>query len=230
MITDVNELQVFTDADGKFGNPLGVISISAATVPAGRRRRIAAELGYNETVFIDSPIPGHVTAHAQIFTPTAELLFAGHAVVGAAWWLRRRGTPIRSLQLRAGVVEVDYAGDLAVVQAFAQWTPEFAIHDLGAPQDVIDADPEDYSDGFAHCLWAWIDESAGHIRSRAFAPELGVQEDEVTGCAAIRVTDYLSRDLIITQGRGSVIHTWWSPRGWVGIGGRVVSDWLSPMT
>jgi predicted PhzF superfamily epimerase YddE/YHI9 len=51
-----------------------------------------------------------------------------------------------------------------------------------------------------------------------------VPEDEATGSAAVRMTDYLSRDLSITQGKGSVIETTWSPQGWVQVGGRVVND------
>jgi predicted PhzF superfamily epimerase YddE/YHI9 len=68
------------------------------------------------------------------------------------------------------------------------------------------------------------DESAGSLRSRMFAANLGVPEDEATGAAAVRMTDYLSRDLTITQGKGSVIETTWSPEGWVGVAGRVVND------
>jgi predicted PhzF superfamily epimerase YddE/YHI9 len=54
-----------------------------------------------------------------------------------------------------------------------------------------------------------------------------VGEDEATGAAAIRITEYLSRDLTITQGKGSVLHTWWSPNGWARIGGRVVHEGLT---
>jgi predicted PhzF superfamily epimerase YddE/YHI9 len=57
-----------------------------------------------------------------------------------------------------------------------------------------------------------------------FAAVLGVPEDEATGAAAVRLTDYLSRDLAIKQGKGSFIHTQWSPEGWVRISGRVVTD------
>jgi predicted PhzF superfamily epimerase YddE/YHI9 len=57
-----------------------------------------------------------------------------------------------------------------------------------------------------------------------FADHLGVPEDEATGAAAVRITDYLSRDLEIVQGKGSMIYTEWSPEGWVRIAGRVVSD------
>ena len=57
-----------------------------------------------------------------------------------------------------------------------------------------------------------------------FVANLGVTEDEATGSAAIRMTEYLSRDLTITQGKGSVIQTTWSPDGWVRVAGRVVDD------
>jgi predicted PhzF superfamily epimerase YddE/YHI9 len=57
-----------------------------------------------------------------------------------------------------------------------------------------------------------------------FATDLGAPEDEATGAAAVRITDYLSRDLTIVQGKGSVIYTEWSPEGWVRIAGRVVND------
>ena len=222
MTIDVNVLRVFTDADGKFGNPLGVVS--AGAVPSADRQRIATELGYSETAFIEDPMPGFGSARVEIFTPALELVFAGDSAVGAAWWLRDRGTPIRNLQLHAGVVEVHYTGDLTTVEVFAEWTPEFALHEFNSPHDVTDADPGDFSDGFPHYLWAWVDESAGHIRSRAFTPELGVEEDEATSAAAIRITDYLNRDLTITQGKGSVIYTWCRPSGWVVLGGRAIRE------
>lgn len=57
-----------------------------------------------------------------------------------------------------------------------------------------------------------------------FAANLGVPEDEATGSAAMRITDYLSQNLRITQGNGSVIETTWSAEGWVGVAGRVVND------
>ena len=91
MAIDVTVLRVFTDPDGKFGNPLGVVD--AGTVDPADRQRIATELGYSETVFIDVPEQGASTAHARIFTPVTELPFAGHPTVGASWWLREKGIP-----------------------------------------------------------------------------------------------------------------------------------------
>ena len=222
MAIDVTVLRVFTDAEGNYGNPLGVVDNS--TVDPADRQRIATQLGYSETIFIDLPEDGSSTAHARIFTPVIELPFAGHPTVGASWWLRDQGSAINTLQVPAGIVQVSYDGDLTAVSARSEWAPDFAIYDLGSVDELMAADPSDYTDDVEHYLWTWLDESAGKIRSRMFATHLGVPEDEATGAAAVRVTDYLSRDLEIVQGKGSMISTEWSPEGWVRVAGRVVSD------
>jgi predicted PhzF superfamily epimerase YddE/YHI9 len=222
MSIDVTVLRVFTDSAGNFGNPLGVVD--AATVQPEQRQRLATQLGYSETVFVDLPDAGSTTAHARIYTPLTELPFAGHPTVGASWWLRSLGTPIRTMQVPAGIVQVSYDDDITSISARAQWAPEFAIHDLESLDALAEADAADFPDDVAHYLWTWIDESAGSLRSRFFATNLGVTEDEATGSAAVRMTDYLSRDLTITQGKGSVIETTWSPQGWVRVAGRVVND------
>ncbi|HME75213.1 MAG TPA: PhzF family phenazine biosynthesis protein [Mycobacterium sp.] len=219
---DVTVLRVFTDSAGDFGNPLGVVD--ASTVDIQWHQRIATQLGYSETVFVDLPSAGSTTAHARIYTPLTELPFAGHPTVGASWWLRARGTPIRTLQVPAGIVLVSYDDDVTTISARAEWAPAFAIHDLESLDELAAADPADFPDDVSHYLWAWSDESTGALRSRLFAANLGVTEDEATGSAAVRMTEYLSRDLSITQGKGSVIHTTWSPHGWVQVAGRVVDD------
>jgi predicted PhzF superfamily epimerase YddE/YHI9 len=222
MSIPVTVLRVFTDEDGNFGNPLGVVD--AAMVAPGRRQQVAAELGYSETIFIDLPQHGEVTARAHIFTPTTELPFAGHPTVGASWWLRSVGTPIHTLQVPAGIVAVSYDGDVTIVSARAEWAPEFAIHKFDSVQELAAADPADFADDSEHYLWTWIDEPAGRIRARSFALNFGIPEDEATGAAAVRMTDYLSRNLSITQGKGSQIETRWSPHGWVQVAGRAVND------
>ncbi|OBF22909.1 hypothetical protein A5725_11965 [Mycobacterium kubicae] len=222
MGVDVTVLRVFTDSAGNFGNPLGVVD--ASTVGPGDRQRLATQLGYSETIFVQLPAAGSTTAHATIYTPGTELPFAGHPSVGASWWLRQLGTPINTLRVPAGLVQVSYQDDLTFVSARAAWAPEFAIHDLGSAQAVLAADPADFPDDTAHYLWAWTDEDLGALRARFFAANLGVTEDEATGSAAIRMTDHLSRDLTITQGNGSVLTTTWGADGWVRLAGRVVND------
>ena len=222
MAIDVTVLRVFTDQQGRFGNPLGVVD-SAAVDPADRQR-IATELGYSETIFVSLPDAGRSTAHAHIYTPTTELPFAGHPTVGASWWLKTRGTPVRTLQVPAGIVQVAYTDDLTSVSARAEWAPDFSIYDLATVDDLSAADPDDYGDEVEHYLWTWLDEPSSTIRARMFAPRLGVREDEATGAAAVRITEYLNRDLTIVQGRGSIIHTTWSAEGWVQVAGRVADD------
>ena len=222
MSVDVTVLRVFTDEDGNFGNPLGVID--ASTAARGDWQRIATELGYSETIFVDMPASGARTAHARIFTPTTELPFAGHPTVGAAWWLRDVDRPIHTLAVPAGVVQVSYEGEMAAIRARADWAPEFAIYDLASTDELFAAAPDDYPDDVENYLWTWTDEDVGVLRSRMFAVGLGVPEDEATGAAAVRITDHLSRDLTIVQGKGSIIQTRWSADGWVQVAGRVVND------
>ncbi|MGV0834710.1 PhzF family phenazine biosynthesis protein [Mycolicibacterium thermoresistibile] len=220
---DVTVLRVFTDPDGNHGNPLGVVD-NAAVDPADRQR-IATELGYSETIFVDVPGPDTNTAQAHIYTPVTELRFAGHPTVGVAWWLRNRGTPIHTLQVPAGIVQVTYQDDaVTAVSARAEWASEFVVHEFGSTDELFAADPDDYPDDAGHFLWTWTDRDDGRMRARVFAGSLGVPEDEATGTAAVRITENLSRDLTIVQGKGSVIETRWNPEGWVQIAGRVADD------
>jgi predicted PhzF superfamily epimerase YddE/YHI9 len=128
----------------------------------------------------------------------------------------------------AGVVQVQYEarpnGEFTIIRARSEWAPDFSIYELDSVDEVLGADPDDYSDDVEHYVWAWIDRDAGTIRSRLFASHLGILEDEATGAAAVRITDYLSRDLEITQGQGSQLSTRWSAEGWVKVAGRVVDD------
>ncbi|MEE6139501.1 PhzF family phenazine biosynthesis protein [Mycobacterium sp. 050128] len=224
---DVTVLRVFTDRDGNFGNPLGVVD--ASQVPPADRQQLATQLGYSETVFIDLPAAGATTAHATIYTPRTEIPFAGHPTVGASWWLRASGMPINALAVPAGIVQVHYEGDLVGVRARPEWGPELLFHEFESVDQVLAADPSEFPDDTAHYLWAWIDQCAGALRSRMFVANLGVPEDEATGSAAMRITDHLRRDLSIVQGQGSMLETGWSPGGWARVAGRVVNDGMTQL-
>ena len=78
--------------------------VDGAVVDPERRQATAAEIGYSETVFVDDPERGEL----RIFTPTDELEFAGHPLVGAAWLLGDAGV----LRPRAGEVPVRREGDV----------------------------------------------------------------------------------------------------------------------
>ncbi|MFD4265055.1 PhzF family phenazine biosynthesis protein [Rhodococcus sp. NPDC058481] len=219
MSIEVDVVRVFTDANGHYGNALGIVD--AALAPAERRQGIAAELGFSETVFVELPAPGSDRARAQIFTPTTELPFAGHPTVGLSWWLRQRGADVGILEVPAGPVTtyVDHA--MTWVRAKPDWAPEFTLHPKPDSAAVVSTRADSFDSGH-HYVWAWAGEGA--IRSRMFAPLMGIPEDEATGAAAVRITEHLRRSLHITQGRGSHIHTHYSADGWVEVGGRVHPD------
>jgi predicted PhzF superfamily epimerase YddE/YHI9 len=213
----VHVLRVFTDEVGRFGNLLGVVD--GALVSPEQRLRVAARLAFSETVFIDDPVAGRI----QIFTPAVELPFAGHPTVGTAWWLRDRGFDTERLLTPAGPVEVSQDQTLTWIRARSDWTPQFAWHEMPDPRMVEAADPSSYTSG-QHYLWAWVDRTEGRIRSRMFAPEMGIVEDQATGAAAIALTVRQQRDLDITQGRGSRLYTKSDGDRWARLGGRVGSE------
>ncbi|HEY3001572.1 MAG TPA: PhzF family phenazine biosynthesis protein [Kribbellaceae bacterium] len=213
----VDVVRVFADEHGDFGNRLGLIDGGA--VPDDRRQAVARELGFSETVFIDDPATGRI----RLFTPGRELPFAGHPMVGTAWWLREQGHDLASLNPPAGEVTVTYDGDITRIRGHLDWVAPFVWHDLDDAAAVEALDPASFADAH-HYAWAWIDEAAGRVRSRMFAPAVGVREDEATGMAAVALTVRLERDLDVTQGRGSRLSTTSEGDGWATVGGRVVPD------
>jgi len=74
------------------------------------------------------------------------------------------------------------------------------------------------------CIWAWIDDAEGTVRSRCFSHDDGVGEDEATGSATICLATALERDLEILQGRGSRLDARYLGEGRAEVGGRVVLD------
>jgi predicted PhzF superfamily epimerase YddE/YHI9 len=213
-------LRVFTAADGRGGNPLGVF-LDGHAIPPGERQGVAADLGFSETAFVDDYDRGAM----QIFTPGTELHFAGHPTVGAAWLLRHEGTPVDALQVPAGEVSVRYDGELTAVAARPEWAPAFNHYELpgAADVDALEGPPDGDPIGAA---WAWEDEEAGRLRTRVFAIDYGIFEDEATGAAAVRLGAKLGRPIEIRQGRGSVIHARPLGDGRVEVSGRVALDEL----
>ena len=78
---------VFTDRPFG-GNPLAVV-LDAHGLDDAAMQAIATEFNYAETTFLLPPRDPAHTARVRIFTPTAELRFAGHPNVGTAFVLAR---------------------------------------------------------------------------------------------------------------------------------------------
>src|SRR5260221_13460252 len=100
------------------GNPLCVFEdgrgLDDATMQA-----LALQFNLSETTFI---LPSErATARVRIFTPTFEMPFAGHPTLGTAHVVREltgAGDAV-TLDLPAGVIPVDAAGDVWTLQANA---------------------------------------------------------------------------------------------------------------
>lgn len=207
-------LRVFVAPDGRGGNALGVFLDPAGL--AGAEQRIAKDLGFSETVFVDD----RAAARLRIFTPTLELPLAGHPLVGASWLLDRDGPAPTVLRPPAGEVPTWQASGLTWIRGRPADAPPFDLVELDSAE-TIDALERSPDGGGKTVAWAWIDEPGGLMRVRAFLPELGVPEDEATGSAALRLCAHVGRPVEIRQGVASVIHARPAEDGRVDVGGRV---------
>ena len=188
-------VRVFCAEGGGGGNPLGVF-LDGAEVPEERRQAVAKDLGFSETVFVDDAARGEI----RIFTPGSELPFVGHPAVGAAWLIGEEREPVAVLRPPAGEVLVSLEESMTFVTAPAAWCPPWELRRLGSAAEVEAWALPEHGEIF---IWAWIDEEAGEVRARCFAPDDGIVEDEATGSAAIMLCVELGRPLAITQGVGS---------------------------
>jgi predicted PhzF superfamily epimerase YddE/YHI9 len=216
-MTELHVLRVFLGPDGGGGNQLGVFLDGGAITP-DRRQAVAHELGFSETVFIDE-VDG-AAARIAIFTPAAELPFAGHPTVGTSWLLTQVGTPVDTLHVRAGDVGTWQQDGRSWIRARAAWVHRFAIRQVQTVAEVDALRPGRMGEPGLYA-WAWEDEAAGRLRSRYFPTDYGIVEDEATGAAAVVMGDRLGRPLTIRQGVGSELLVRPDPAaGTVDVGGR----------
>ena len=131
-------VDVFTDR--KFGgNPLAVFP-DAQGLSTAEMQAIAAEFNYAETTFVLPPSDPRHTAHVRIFTPKAEMPFAGHPNVGTAFVLARLGKAKGErlvFEEKAGLVVMDltYAGGSVVAARLAAPQP-FALGET-VPAELV---------------------------------------------------------------------------------------------
>src|SRR2546427_6659645 len=115
------------------GNQLGVFT-DAAAIPSELMQRLARELNFSETVFV-LPGDGDSDARLRIFTPSRELPFAGHPVLGAAFAV---GAQLErdQLRLRTGLgmvpVELRRDGEKIAFGSMQQLVPEWRADERAA--------------------------------------------------------------------------------------------------
>jgi predicted PhzF superfamily epimerase YddE/YHI9 len=224
-VVKVRVLRVFTNEDHAFGNPVGVIEDGGIVRDPTARQAIAAALGYSESVFIDDVDDSMI----HIYSGRREVPFAGHAAVGAAWFLAQVTSRMPDfLRAAGGVAPVWTEGGITWVRSSLASTPPWWHERLSSPAEVDAltgplAPVQDMTQ-----LWAWEDEAAGTMRVRTFASRVGITEDEACGSGAMRMAAAFGRRLTLHHGRGSIVHAKPGPPGYADIGGRVTED--SPRT
>lgn len=220
MIT-AHVLRVFANDQGSFGNQVGIVVDEGRTIADDVRQRVAVELGYSESVFINDLSSNTIS----FFTSMREIPFAGHAAVGAAWLIKKLyGRAVESLLGIEGTITTWEENDITWVRSELRSTPPWwherldsanAIQSLAGPQ----AESQTHTQ-----LWAWVDETAGKIRSRTFAAAWGIPEDEANGSGCMRLAAALGRRIEVIHGQGSIIFAQPGTPGSADVGGYVIQD------
>ncbi|KAL9621654.1 MAG: hypothetical protein Q9160_003906 [Pyrenula sp. 1 TL-2023] len=130
-------LDVFTSTK-LTGNPLAIVMLpSLAALSQSIKQEIAKELNLSETVFLpqDALSNNNANVHIDIFTPLAEIPFAGHPTIGAAFYLLKYlGLPVNALIPKAGQIPIFTGRDSAVVSA--EIAHNFRVHARRFPTDL----------------------------------------------------------------------------------------------
>ncbi|WP_210105626.1 PhzF family phenazine biosynthesis protein [Neorhizobium galegae] len=126
------------------GNPLAVFP-DARGISDDAMQKIAAEFGYSEITFVLPPQDPAHDARVRIFTPTAEIPFAGHPNVGTAFVLgqeshlfgRAIGDVLR-FEEKAGLVEVVLEREeAAVVGATIRAPQPLTVGEMVPPEIIL---------------------------------------------------------------------------------------------
>jgi trans-2,3-dihydro-3-hydroxyanthranilate isomerase len=165
-------IDAFTDTPLE-GNPVAVFR-DGEGLEGELMQRVARELNLSETVFV-LPVPAGVEADAavRIFTPAAELPFAGHPILGTAVLLGgERGLDLIRLSTGVGVVPVKLEGAGGEMQQPVPAPEPFARTDellaaLGVSRAELPV--EGYRNGPLHVYVMLADEAA----VSAVAPDMG---------------------------------------------------------
>jgi len=131
-------VDVFTDRQFG-GNPLAVV-LDAQGLSTERMQAIAAEFNLAETTFVLPPQDPAHTAQVRIFTPKAEMPFAGHPNVGTAFVLARMGKVTGDrlvFEEKAGLVPMDIQRENGVVVAARLAAPQQLSLGETVPSEIV---------------------------------------------------------------------------------------------
>lgn len=116
------------------GNQLAVIP-HATGLPEEDLQRIAREFNYSESTFVYPPEDPAHTARVRIFTPTMEIPFAGHPIVGTVTALHDLGGP-SDMVLELGVGPLN----CVVVDGQVSFTTQAELEIMAQPERALVAE------------------------------------------------------------------------------------------
>lgn len=125
------------------GNPVAVV-LEAAGLDAGQMQRIAAWTNLSETTFVLPPSSPAADYRLRIFTPRAELPFAGHPTIGSAHAVLEAGlaTPrdgVLRQECGAGILSLEVEGERLWLEAPAATEAVLGKDDLAAIARILGA-------------------------------------------------------------------------------------------
>lgn len=126
------------------GNPLAVV-LNAQGLSTEQMQAIAGEFNLAETTFVLPPRDSAHTAEVRIFTPRAEMPFAGHPNIGTAFVLARAGTSYgRAIpqdrvifEEKAGLVPISLLKDGTSIVGARLASPQPLVVGDEAPIDAV---------------------------------------------------------------------------------------------
>ncbi|PUA79189.1 PhzF family phenazine biosynthesis protein [Nocardioides currus] len=154
------QVDVFSNEPGR-GNPVAVVH-DADDLTDDQMRTFARWTNLSETTFLLGPSDPAADYRVRIFTPVAELPFAGHPTLGTAHaWLEAGGVPAHAevvvQECRAGLVTVRRGERLAFEAPPLVRTGAVAEDDLERIVRALGITREDVVDS------AWVDNGPGWV-------------------------------------------------------------------
>jgi predicted PhzF superfamily epimerase YddE/YHI9 len=197
-------LKVFVDNAGEFGNPIGIIVDTEKKIDNQKRQQMAIDSGFSEVVFVNNIESKDIS----IFSPTRQIPFAGHALVGTSYYfnnvLNLPTTEIISMEKK---IKSWQENNLTFVEADLSILPNWNFKEYKTPEEIEQITTQEAL-FLEHCLvWSWINEKEGTARARTFASDWDIPEDEANGSGAMKLASLVDRNLIIHHGKGSIIHS-----------------------
>lgn len=218
MSRTIFQIDAFTDTPFK-GNPAGVMICD--TLPsADYMQNIAMEMNLSETAFVVPDKGGFII---RFYTPEAEIDLCGHATLSSAHILFEQGLAAGSLEFssKAGPLHIRSEGNLIVMNfpkysytrcdvpeelvSAAGFTPvelydcdyNWKLALLKDEQEVREARPDFHAiqrAGFGDLIITAPSSSPEYdFVVRCFVPEMGINEDPVTGSAHCVLTPFWSK-------------------------------------